>query len=249
MTFAQVAQRWTGLVARNRRKARATESALTRTGQAMVKPDSVAIEALFQSSLGAGADIVAIVGVERGTGATTVARALARRSTLANRKTVIIDLGGGASRGKVPDSAAPDEGDCEVISIRPTGAEAFVLRSPDLLREEILECAGQDTSIILDCAAAIESEDDDLPGRLSARCADMCFLVCLGGQTRREIIDQAKCQMDASNLQGVVVNGRDQPTVGAEIAREAMRMSWLSRRVAKSLARAALKSRFLDVHA
>ena len=48
---------------------------------------------------------------------------------------------------------------------------------------------------------------------------------------------------------GVVVNGRDMPTVGAEVAREARRASWALPKVSNWLAERALRSKLLDVPA
>ncbi len=63
-----------------------------------------------------------------------------------------------------------------------------------------------------------------MPGKLTARSADAVILVCLGGKSTKGSIEAAKAAIGPANIVGVVVNGRDQPTVGAELAREARRV-------------------------
>ena len=79
------------------------------------------------------------------------------------------------------------------------------------------------------------------PASLTARSADAVVLVCLGGKSTKESIDAAKAALGPANIVGVVVNGRDQPTVGAELAREARRATRLFPKLSRRLAERALQ--------
>jgi len=239
-----------GAAGRAARRVKARAAPTARESFAPLDPSSQAIEAVYQATAGEGARVVAVIGVEADSGATCVARALARRCVLAGARTLLIDMGGlSLAQGVAEPEGGLRKESFDTVVLRPTGDDVYEYRSAERLRAVFDESYGAYQSIVVDCAPVIEREGDAVPGRLSARGVDAVLMVCLGGRVTRETVERAKELVAGASLRGVIVNGRDQPTVGAEIAREAMRLSRLLPGLAKSVARRALKSKFLNVHA
>ncbi|WP_170153084.1 hypothetical protein [Roseiarcus fermentans] len=205
------------------------------------------VEAIYQASIGAGARVVAVIGVEAGDGASACARALAERSALAPSRTLLVDASEGSSPS--PPTWEPEPENIGWFKLSDGETDTFRLRSPDVLRRLWAEAHKDWETVIIDCAPAIEDRDYLAPGKLTARSADAVILVCLGGKTTRESIEAAKAALGAANILGLVVNGRDQPTVGAEVAREAGRGARFFPKLSRWLGDRARRSKVLDVPA
>ncbi len=205
------------------------------------------VESIYQASVGVGARVVAVIGVEAGDGASACARALAERSALAPSRTLLVD----ASESRRTDAPTwePEPENIGWFKLSDGEDDPFRLRSPDTLRRLWAEAHKDWETVIIDCAPAVEDRDYLAPGRLTARSADAVILVCLGGKTTKTSIDAAKAALGPANIVGVVVNGRDQPTVGVEVAREAGRVSRFFPRLSRWMAAHALRSKALDVPA
>ena len=211
------------------------------------RPGAQFVELIYQASVGAGARVVAVIGVEAGDGASSCARALAGRSALAPSRTLLVDASD--SPRPVEPALASERDNLEWFRLGDGEDEPFGLRSPDMLRRLWTEAHRDWETVIIDCGPAIEGRDYAVPGKLTARSADAVILVCLGGKSTKGSIEAAKAAIGQANIVGVVVNGRDQPTVGAELAREAMRVKRLFPKFARRLAERALQSKTLNVPA
>jgi Mrp family chromosome partitioning ATPase len=213
-------------------------------------PASQSIDSVYQATVADGARVVAIVGVESGAGATTVARALASRCSLTGSRTLLIDASGECDDAPVPATRGTVIArDYDRLTLHPLEEDLYRHRSPEFLRDLFNDVYRDYQHIIIDCAPAIERKSDVIPGRLVASSVDAVLLVCVGGRVTSEVAAKAKAMLGDAPLRGVVINGRDQPTVGGEIAREGMRLSRFSPALARRIARWAMGSRFLNVHA
>ena len=211
------------------------------------RPGAQYVESIYQASVGAGSRVVAVIGVEAGDGTSACARALAERSARSPSRTLLVD----ASDNPRPfePSSEPGTDNIEWFRLGDGEDEPFGLRSPDMLRRLWSEAHRDWETVIIDCGPAIEGRDYAVPGKLTARSADAVILVCLGGKSTKESIDAARAAIGPANIVGVVVNGRDLPTVGAEVAREALRLKRLFPKLSRRLAERALQSKMLNVPA
>lgn len=213
------------------------------------RPGAQFVELIYQASVGAGARVVAVIGVEAGDGASSCARALAERSARAPSRTLLVDASD--SPQPVDPSAAP-EPETENIQWFRLGDgedEPLRLRSPEMLRRLWTEAHRDWETVVIDCGPAIEDRDYPVPGSLAARSADAVIFVCLGGKSTKELIDAARAAIGPVNILGIVVNGRDLPTVGSEVAREAHRLKRFFPKFARRLAEWAMQSKILNVPA
>ena len=211
-----------------------------------IDPSSHAIEALYQRTIGAGHRVIALIGIERDDGVSALATALAQRSSLAPNRTLLIDASGKIDDAK--DMAPPLHEAFKRHELRPE-SEHYRHRSTEFLREQWDESCTHYRALIIDCAPALGTRQDAIPGALIARSADAVVLICRGGAATRDSIARAKSALGSARIVGIVVNGRDQPTVGAEIAREAMRLSTTFPSLAQTIAERAKTWSILDVPA
>ena len=211
------------------------------------RPAAQYVESIYQSSIGAGARVVAVIGCESGDGASACARALAERSALAPSRTLLVDAGD--SPGPAAPSAEPEPDNIGWFRLADGEDEPLRLRSPELLKRLWAEAHRDWETVVIDCSPAIEDREYELPGRLTARSADAVILVCLAGKSTAQSIAAAREAIGPANIVGIVVNGRDMPTVGAELAREARRASRFFPKLSQRLAERMLRSKLLDVPA
>ncbi len=212
-----------------------------------LRPAAQFVESIYQRSSGAGARVVAVIGIETGVGTSVCARALAERSALAPSRTLLVDAS--ENRQASAPMADPEPDNMGWFRLTDGEEEPFRLRSPGFLRSLWTEAHKDWETIVIDCGPAIEDREYAVPGRLVARSADAVILVCLAGRSTKETISAAKAALSPANIVGVVVNGRDLPTVGAEIARESQRAARFFPKLSRWLARRALRSKVLDVPA
>jgi Mrp family chromosome partitioning ATPase len=212
-----------------------------------LQPASQSVESMFQTSVGAGARIVAVIGVQAGDGASVCARALADRSALAPSKTLLVDAS--AIQRAIPPSSQPAPENLGWFNLTANSEDGFRLRSPEFLRRLWEEAHRDWETVIIDCGSALDVRASAVPGPLTARSADAVILVCLAGTSTSEMIDAAKAALGPVNIVGIVVNGRDVPTVGVQIAQKLQRTKWFFPRLARRLAARALRSKALNVPA
>lgn len=221
-------------------------------------PASEPIELVHFATFGQGARVTAIVGVERDCGASSLAEALATRSALGGAKTLLLDVSVSEPAHQTPDggalvdlAAVRDNRAFDRVTLRPEGREMFVFRDATSFRRLLDDDFSRYDSIVVDTAPLLGSQIQPLPGRLAIVGADSVVLVCLAAQiTKRSLSESMRAiEEGRANLAGVVVNRRDQPSLGAELAREMrrvrrfVRVKWLARLEARFLA-----SKFLDIH-
>lgn len=210
---------------------------------------SHAVDALYQATFGDGARVVGVIGAKSGDGVSACARSLARRCALTKRRTLLLDISGSSQDdGSSAEHILLHRDGYEVVTLHPRGDDLFRYRSQDALRQLMTHSFDRYQAIVVDCAPTSTGAADPVPGHIVARCADAVLLVCLGGKTTRQALSDAKRALAGANVLGVVVNRRDQVTLGEELARQAMRSSKFFPSLARKLAGQLIRSRFLDVH-
>jgi Mrp family chromosome partitioning ATPase len=215
-------------------------------------PASAPVEAVHQFAQARRARIIGVAGVERDSGASLVAEALARRCVAGRLSTLLIDATGEQA---VSDSPAPtprrDAAGFDRLALKPSGEELLPMRDIARLRHMLQQDLGSYDAVILDLPAARETGASALPATIIGKSCDAVFLVCLTGAVTRLLLEEAVAGLRAVDapLAGLIVNRREQPTLGAEIAREARRLKKRAPKLAARIERWAQASDILDVHA
>jgi len=212
-----------------------------------INPSAHEIDALFQSTFGEGARVVGLIGIETGDGVTTLAEALAKRCALTNLRTILVDVSGLHDNDQRKPQKLVSKDGYETLIIHPNTGELYRLRTQEFLKKLFSQSLQDYNAVIVKCAPAVARPNDTVPGYVTAACLDTSMLICMGGKVTRLSIDHAKRSLTGVPLRGVVINGRDQPTLGEELAREAMRLSRFFPNLARNLAARALASKLLDL--
>jgi Mrp family chromosome partitioning ATPase len=234
---------------RRRRKAH-EDPMIAATARVTLDPASAPVEAIHQFAQARRARIIGLAGVERDSGASLVARALAARCVNGRRSALLIDA---ASQDPLPNDDRPERDPLgyDVLRLRPEGAELLPMRDIERLRHIFQQDHAAYDVIIVDMPAVRYVAGSALPATIIANACDALFLVCLTGAVTRLLLEETVGALRAvqAPLTGLVVNRREQPTLGAEIAREARRLRKRAPKLSARIENWALSSELLDVHA
>jgi Mrp family chromosome partitioning ATPase len=221
-------------------------------------PATPAIEAIHQFANVKSARIIGLVGVDHDSGVSAAAAALANRYARGRKKALLIDANGLASASEksndqqiVASALIADPLGYSRISLRPSTDELLPLRDIERLKRILREEFENFEIIIIDTPPAHDVNGHALPATIVANACDIVLLICATANVTRTLIEEACANLRAVNapLSGVIVNRREQPTLGAEIAREARRFKRYIPKTSAKLERAALESVFLKIHA
>jgi Mrp family chromosome partitioning ATPase len=214
-------------------------------------PASAPIEAIYQQTVAHGASIIGLAGVSRDSGVSSLARALARRAAGGGQRALLIDTSSqffAATSERSPRTM--DEGYFH-LDLRPSAEERLPLREVSRLRKQFSESMREFDLIVVDMPPVLCGAEFPLPATIVANACDATMLVCMTGQTTNVDLQLALRTLKGANADpcGVIVNHREQPTLGAEIAREAERIRPLAPRLVDRVQERMAVSKFLDVHA
>jgi len=216
------------------------------------------IRKLALTSWGEGRRVIAVAGVAPGSGVSTLCRGLADYAARAGKKTVLVDL---SEHLRLSQSDWPScEGPGEAF---PVGQSGFDVKSasengngPSItniarLRHIIETSTANYDCVVVDIAPINELGTRIADGAAAAAACGQVYIVALAGQIDRASFASCLNLLSASGvvLRGLVLNDRFNPTLAAEMAREAERLRVLSPRLSRWLARKALANRFLSERA
>jgi Mrp family chromosome partitioning ATPase len=216
-------------------------------------------EFVYAASFGTGARVVGVTGMVSGSGVSWVASGLALRAAR-QKKTLLFDLSGrtverGSNLAWDPDDDSGIAGqivqDAQGFSrltamIGPEGSFSF--RSVFAMRQMFDQTLASYQAIVVDLAPLKPAERVAVPVETIAAACDGVILVCLAGRVIRpdaaaaaEALRNAKAQ-----LYGIVINDRDNPTTGEEIAESALRLRRFAPGLTRRIADMVRKSSILN---
>lgn len=234
-----------------RRLARRHEASGETRARARLDPASAPVEAVHQFAQARSARIIGIAGVERDSGASLVAQALACSCVAGRLQTLLVDATGAQEDADAETEPRPDARGFDRLALRPSGEELLPMRDIARLRHILQQDLRAYDVIVVDLPSVRKGGASAMPTTILGKSCDALFLVCLTGAVTRLLLEEAVGALRAVDapLAGLIVNRREQPTLGAEIAREARRLKRRAPRLAARIERWALASHILDVHA
>ncbi len=227
----------------------------------ILDPAAPPVEAVHQHVTARRARIVGIVGVDHDSGVSTLVNALAARCAQGGQRTLVIDCGGRACDF---DQRGPDllggsaiaatkrhPGGYDTLLLRPPSHEMLRVRSVSWLRNLMVGELGGYQMIFVDMLPARENPEYALPATIVGNACDIVLMMCLAASATKADLQEAVSSLRTvgAPLGAVIVNRREQPTLGFEIAREARRFVKIAPKFSRKLETKALNSKFLDVHA
>lgn len=213
------------------------------------------IRKLALTSWGEGERVIAVAGVDGQSGVSTLCEGLAAFAARSGRRTALLDMAqplAAATGGWRLDSAP-----ASLIRHDPAGFDRLLVAGEtdgrsvtDIarLRHGMEEHLGGYDTIVADIAPLREIGTRAADGPAAAAACGRIYLVALAGQIDRSAFASTMSLLDASRiaLAGLILNDRWNPTLAAELAREAGRLRIVAPRLSRWLARKALGSRFLS---
>ncbi|ASP39663.1 protein SypD [Bacterioplanes sanyensis] len=212
------------------------------------------IEEIYHQTLARGIRSLAITAANPEEGVSTLAIALAQRSLLAGKSTLLVDLNlyrpTLKSLAMVENSLTskachqPQLVGSSGRSLALTGVVAparrediLQLRRPEELSRQIQQWQRDFDTLIFDTSPFSRINANNIPAEQVATACDGCLLVILAGQTTESMAQAAveKLRSSDANLLGCVLNDRFNPPLQQELLREVNRLPRFARRLAQAL--------------
>lgn len=212
-----------------------------------------AIDQVHRDVKDSGLTSIAVTGVARDVGATTVAVELAERLAHAGVSTLLVEMDVLNPRFPQRFNIAPAEwwpGDPGQMSeIRAVSSSLHVLAAPDIggahvtfrersgLMAAVGEWKGAYQTVILDCPPINDPDPDQLRGEVLASVTDGAILVVKAGQTTEADLLNAVKALDQRNapVVGIILNDADNPPLRDELTRQIDKLGRFSPPVARWL--------------
>lgn len=216
-----------------------------------IDPGSPPIEAIHQFAQTRKARVVGLVGVERDSGVSLIAQALAMRCVMAGKRALLVDATGAPLETGPREPLRRDAHGFDRLKLRPLRDDLLAMRDIARLRALLQVEYGHYDVVVVDAPAVREAAASALPATIVGGACDALFMVCLTGAVTRTLLEEASATLRGAQapLAGLVLNRREQPTLGAEIAREARRLRRRAPRLSARIQAWASASNLLDVHA
>jgi protein-tyrosine kinase len=208
-------------------------------------PQDAEIEQLWLAIGGSGARSIAVVSARPGEGTTSLAEALARRVALGGQRALLVDVSGTARPDAAPDAILTGEHDGIGVLANPSAASANAWRDPARLAAQVEAWLADWDRVVFDTAALLPP-GDGVPPLSVAAAAEATLLVVLAGRTPASDVREATQRLERgrARLIGSVLNDRDNPSLLAEMEREAGRLERIApglvRRIRGGLRRSSL---------
>ncbi len=195
------------------------------------------IETLHSVNVQDGRRVIGFVGAAQSAGTSAVAQAVAGRMALTCRDVLYLDLaqavvipldpaeiwlpGDGLARERIERSGL----EYDQLVARPTAGTLFAFQDRHLLRALFDRDLRDYRTIIVNLPML--DQEAYIDGALAAVACDTVFLVCAAGRTDRQRLSHAISALRSIQvpLSGLILNDRDNPTLGAELARQVHRFN------------------------
>jgi protein-tyrosine kinase len=208
-------------------------------------PLQAELEELWLALGAAGARSIAVVAARRGEGASTLAAAIAERAALAGERVLLVDLSGAARPGATSDSIREAGPEGVALLDSPSAASLALWRDPPRLAAQVTAWLTEWSRVVLDTAPLLEP-GEGVPPLSVAAAAEGTVLMVLAGRTAASDVREVcqRLERGRARLVGTVLNDRDNPSLLAEMEREAGRLERIApglvRRIRGGLRRSSL---------
>jgi len=216
-----------------------------------IDPRDPEIEGVWMAVAGSGARSIAVVAANPGEGTTSLAEALTRRAALGEGRALYVNLDAERSTGTMGlaapvDTVLPGEHAGIGVLARPSPDAANAWRDPARLAAQVAAWRAEWDHVVFDTAPILAKDAPGVPPLSVAAAAEATILVVLAGRTAASDVRDAHQRLEraGARLVGTVLNDRDNPSLLAEMEREAGRLERIApglvRRIRGGLRRSSL---------
>lgn len=217
------------------------------------------VERIVFATFKRGNRVVAVTSPKQASGVTTLCEHIAQITALNGNRTLLVDMTRKAEEDlpqalwrpcedNAGQSVVRDPRGFDRLTARFSANDRFIFCNTDHLRRSFAEDLSAYDAVVVDTRPVPTVETAFINGAAAAAACDAAVLLCMSGKvTRTEIAECHDALANAQvNLLGVVLNEMQNPTLGAELAREARRFQRIIPWFCRWLERKALASTFLN---
>jgi Mrp family chromosome partitioning ATPase len=203
--------------------------------------------------------VVGISSPQPASGVSSVCERLAAITALTGMRTVLVDMTSRAEDvipasvwrpglGNAGQSITHDADGFDRLTARFTKQDRFKFNNVEHLRQAFAEDLAAYETVIVDTAPVPTSDLEQINGAAALAACDGAILLCMSGRvSRAEVLAAQEAMVNTQvSLLGMVLNEMENPTVGAELAREARRLRRYAPGLSHWLERKALSSALLN---
>jgi Mrp family chromosome partitioning ATPase len=194
------------------------------------------VQKLLLTTIGNGEKVVAVTAAQPQSGVTTLCRALAAASAASGIRTLLLDLARPVASGHIVPPWLPGFMNVRhAISLDPLGFDLLtavttvktreLFNTPAALRAILRGELTEYDAIVVDIAPLRPVVPRAVDALCAAASCDSVFLLFVANRdTRQQVIEAREALTQAGvQLAGVIVNDMENPSLGAELARQALR--------------------------
>ncbi|MEZ5843429.1 MAG: hypothetical protein R3D27_06790 [Hyphomicrobiaceae bacterium] len=152
--------------------------------------------------------------------------------------------------GTTPGDEPPaeDTARCEHLVANPAGRARAQFNNVEEMRKLLHVELAAYQAIVIDLPPVLDESDDHINPLAAMAAADGSFLLCMAGRIDRSSLARTMTLVKQSGVEllGIVVNDAENPSLGAELAREARRIERILPRFSRWLQRKALAAGFIN---
>lgn len=220
----------------------------------IIPPQNMEVEQIYADIWTSHYRSVAITSANSQEGVTTLAVALTQRNLLAGHSTLLVDLNlyhpsfkstqtlenkKGSELLQLPQLVSGDEDNISLMGVVAPQDRASImqLRKPGVLENCLEEWHENYDTVIIDALPVNRVNGNNIPAERIAAACDATVMVVRAGHTREAMVSKAigKLNRAKAHLAGCVINDRDNPSLKAELIREARRIEGVLPRLSKKL--------------
>ncbi len=199
-------------------------------GMTPIDPRDPELEAVWRAIGAAGLRSIAVTAAVPGEGVSSLAGALAQRAALGGGRALYVNLRAapdGSQPGLAEDAILPGDPPGLGLLLRPSAATVSNWRDAARLGAQLAGWGRDWDHVVLDTAPVLSPDPRAVPALSAAAAAEATVLLVLAGRTAAARVREARERLDqaGARLLGSVLNDRDNPSLLAEMEREAGRLS------------------------
>lgn len=199
------------------------------------------VEAIYNQTIGAGYQTLAITSAKAGEGKTTISQAIVERAQAVGKNVLLVEMNTFnpvLSRKLRKDMAESSSGN-SIIAIEEKGysllpapqniRDVMQYRESQLLIQSIKQWQAEFDCIIFDTSALTSLNQSNIPAEIICEVSEGALLVVEAGVTPQNLIQEGieKLKLKKVNLIGSILNDKSNPSLLNELQRETHRLNAL----------------------
>ena len=226
---------------------------------AKLSPWHEEVQRIRLATFGRGIRLVGFTSTRANSGVTSLCKALATVTAASGLRTLLVDLseapgdventpvwlpGSGGALVAIPSGPTP----FDKLTARTTPENRDLFNNSAQLRRTLMDELADYAAVIVDLAPIKPRFPGAVDSTSAAAACGNVYLVCISGEVTKTEVSESVARLHSAGVEilGFVLNDVSNPTLGAELAREALRFSRFAPQFTARLAQKLLATPFLN---